>query len=318
MSFASPWLLLSLLAVPLAVAGHALLERRRTTRAESWASAALMPNMVTGNPGRRRYIPLALFLLGLTLLLVGFARPEAKITTPREGATVVLALDVSGSMAAKDVKPTRLLAARASVLQFLEDLPDKYRVSLVLFSSTAVVRVPPTYDRDKVARALPTKARPVGTSLARGIGASVTVAERAIGKTDPTAAAVLLLSDGAQTVNQGDPAEEAAKAKKFGIHVSTVSLGTPEGVVVHKIPGGEERIDVPVAPGPLRELARTTGGTFFQARSAEQLQQVYKDLGSQLVKETKKREVTVVAAGAALAFLLAGALLSGLWFRRLV
>ncbi len=110
----------------------------------------------------------------------------------------------------------------------------------------------------------------------------------------------------------------AAKARKLGIPISTVSLGTSKGVVIQKIPGGEEQIQVPPAPNALRDLARMTSGTFFQAQSAEQLQQVYKDLGSKLVKDKKKREITVAVAGAAVVFLIAGALLSGIWFRRIV
>src|SRR5215510_7517602 len=119
MSFASPWLLLSLLLVPVAVLGYFLLERRRASRAERWSSSALMPNMVPSKPGVRRYVPLVLFLIALVLLLAGFARPQATIDVPREGATVALALDISGSMDAKDVpgtdgkgRTTRLLAAR--------------------------------------------------------------------------------------------------------------------------------------------------------------------------------------------------------------
>lgn len=318
MSFASPWLLLFLLAVPLAIWGYALLERRRVRKAGSWSSAMLMPNMVPASPGRRRYIPLALFLIGLILLLAGFARPEANINIPREGATVVLAIDVSGSMAAKDVKPTRLLAARAAARQFANDLPDKYKLALITFSSTAAVTVAETYDHDRVALALPTKSKRGGTNLAAAISKAITVAEHAVGPTAPGAAAVLLLSDGNQTVGDIDPAVPSAKARKLGIKVSTVSVGTAKGVVVTKIPGGEEVNQVPTAPAALKSIAQITGGQFSAAQTPEQLQQVYKDLDENLVKDKKRREITVAAAGAAVVFLLAGAVLSGLWFRRLV
>jgi Ca-activated chloride channel homolog len=321
-SFGSPWLLLFLLLVPLAIWGYVLLERHRARQAERWTSTALLPNMAPSSPGRRRYIPLVLFMIGLILLLAGFARPQAKINVPREGATVVLAMDISGSMDATDVKPSRLLAARSAALQFAKELPDKYRIALVTFSDHAAVRVPPTYDHAAITPALPLKAQREGTSLASGLKRAVDVAERATGKPEPGEAkppsAVLLLSDGSQTVGRDDPAVSAVKARKLGIPIYTVSLGTDKGVVVRKIPGGQEVTQVPPAPGALQDLSRITGGTFFEAHSAVQLQQVYKDLGSRLVKDEKKREITVAAAGAAVVFLIAGALLSGLWFRRIV
>jgi Ca-activated chloride channel family protein len=322
MSFASPWLLLGLLLVPLAIVGYVLIEQWRGRKAAGWSKSALLPNMMPSSPGARRHIPLALFLIGLILLLAGFARPQATIDVPREGATVVLAMDISGSMNANDVKPTRLLAARAAVLQFMNEIPSKYRVALVTFSNHAAVRVPPTYDHSQLAKAIPLKAQQEGTSLSSGLTAALAVAQRAIGKVTPGVsrppAAVLMLSDGSQTVGQVDPTSVAAKARKLGIPVSTVSLGTPQGVVIHKIQGGSERIAVPPAPATLQQIAQVTNGRFFQAGSAEQLQQVYKDMGSRLVQEKKQREITVVVAGAAIVFLIAGALLSGVWFRRLV
>src|SRR3954453_436792 len=139
MSFQHPVLLVGLILLPLAVAVWLWLERRRAAGAASWSSPALVPNMVAADPGRRRVIPFALFLVGLALLLVGFARPQATVNEPREGATVVLAIDVSGSMSAADVKPTRLTAADAALTQFLHDLPSKYRVSLVTFSNRPTV-----------------------------------------------------------------------------------------------------------------------------------------------------------------------------------
>jgi Ca-activated chloride channel family protein len=328
-SFASPWLLLFLLVVPAAVVAYALLERWRASRAERWSSSALIPNMVPATPGARRYIPLAFFLIALILLLTGFARPQATINVPREGATVVLALDISGSMEAKDVQPgptTRLNAARAAVAEFLDDLPEKYRVSLVTFGNRGTVRVPPTYDHQRVLDAIPKKARAEGTVLASGIERATKVAQVVIGKRVPgearTPAAVLLISDGGNT-GQADPAEAAEKARKAGVRISTVSLGTagPQAQVVQPIqgsPGNDQVMQVPVAPELLRDVARVTGGTFFQARSVGQLRTVYEDLPSRFVDEKKKREITAGVAGAAVGFLLAGALLSGLWFRRIV
>ncbi len=178
MSFGHPILLIGLIGVPLAIAGWLRLERRRHEQAAGWSSPELLPNMVPGAPGRRRYVPLVLFLIGLTLLLAGFARPQATVSVPREGATVVLALDVSGSMAAKNVKPTRLAVADAAITQFLHDLPSTYRTAFVTFSNRPTVRVPPTYYRELLVRALPVKAEFEGTALGDGVATSATSPSR--------------------------------------------------------------------------------------------------------------------------------------------
>ena len=323
MSFQHPILLLVLLALPAAIGAWLWLERRRADRAAAWSTPSLLPNMVGRAPGRRRFVPLALFLVGLTLLLVGFARPQAMLTTPREGATVVLAVDVSGSMGAKDVKPTRLAAADAALRQFLQDLPSKYRVSLVTFSNRPTVRVPPTYDRTLILQALPTKAEVEGTALGDSAAAAVMVASKAVGKSKPGAphppAAVLLLSDGLQNTGRLRPSDAAAQARKLDVPISTISLGTPDGKVEQKIQGGyTESTAVPVAPAQLQALAQVSGGRFFKAASTQQLKQVYKDLGSRLATEKKKREITAWTTLGALGFILGGAVLSGVWFRRLV
>lgn len=324
MSFQHPVLLVALLVVPAAIAVLVWLERRRAERAATWSSPALLPNMVSGNPGRRRLVPLSLFLVGLTLLLAGFARPQATLSVPREGATVVLAIDVSGSMAAKDVKPSRLAAADTALVQFLHDLPSKYRVSLVTFSSRPTVRVPPTYDRKLILQALPRKTEFEGSALADGAATSVLVASKAVGKSKPGAphppAAVLLLSDGEQNSGRLKPADAIAQARKLDVPVSTIALGTADGMVYQKLPGTKytEQHAVPAAPSQLKALAQGTSGRFFTARSASALKQVYKDLGSRLARQDKKREITQWWTMGALGFIVVGAALSGIWFRRLV
>ena len=324
MSFQHPILLVVLVVVPAAIWAWARLERHRAKRAAGWSSPQLLPNMVSGNPGRRRFVPLALFLVGLTLLLVGFARPEATVTVPREGATVVLAMDVSGSMAAKDVKPTRLAAADAAITQFLHDLPSKYRVSLVTFSQRPTVKVPPTYDRKLILQALPTKTELEASADADGAATAVLVASKAVGKSKPGVphppAAVLLVSDGAQNYGRLKPADAIAQARKLDVPISTIALGTPDGIVYQKLPGSKytEQHAVPAAPAQLQALAQSTGGRFFKAGSAAALQQVYKDLGSRLAHESKKREITQWWTMGAVGFIAVGALLSGVWFRRLV
>ena len=176
MSFAAPVLLLFLLAVPAAVAGYVWLERRRESRAAGWATPSLLPNLVERPPSWRRHLPTALLLAGVALLLVGFARPRTSVSVKRQDATVVLVLDVSGSMAAKDAKPTRLGAARTAALQFVDKLPKGYRMSLVTFSDHAAVVVPATHDlsmmRSAIARA---KSGPQGTALAEAVSRAVDV-----------------------------------------------------------------------------------------------------------------------------------------------
>jgi Ca-activated chloride channel family protein len=185
------------------------------------------------------------------------------------------------------------------------------------------VKVPPTYDRDLLVNALPKKAEVEGTALGDGAATAVLVASKAVGKSKPGAphppAAVLLLSDGAQNDGRLKPQDAAAQARKLDVPISTVSLGTADGVVEQKIAGGyTERSAVPPAPTQLRALAQGSGGRFFKANSAAQLKQVYKDLGSRLAREKKKREITAWTTLAALGFITLGVVLSGLWFRRLV
>jgi len=325
LSFGHPILLIGLIGVPLAIAGWLRLERRRHEQAAGWSSPELLPNMVPGAPGRRRYVPLVLFLIGLTLLLAGFARPQATVSVPREGATVVLALDVSGSMAAKNVKPTRLAVADAAITQFLHDLPSTYRTAFVTFSNRPTVRVPPTYYRELLVRALPVKAEFEGTALGDGVATSALVASKAVGKSKPGAphppAAVLLLSDGLQNTGKLKALDGAARARKLGVPVYTVSLGTAKGSVLQKLPGPgnlTKSTAVPVASSELRGIARVSGARFFKARSADELKQVYKDLGHRLATEDKRREITAWTTMGACGFILTGALLSGVWFRRLV
>jgi Ca-activated chloride channel family protein len=322
MSFGSPLFLLALLAVPAVIAGYVWLERRRERSAATWAAPALVPNLVRSRPGRRRHIPVALFLVGVTLLLVGFARPQAKLRVAREGATVVLAFDISRSMEAKDVKPTRLKAARASALAFVNKLPSKYRVALVTFSDHVSVPVPPTYDRDKVRKALLLAPHGEGTALGNGIARSVAVAVRAVGHGkagEAPAASILVISDGAQTQGRWTPQRAAALAKKDRVPVSTASIGTPRGVVTRKLPGGfTERTSVPPDPRVLAAVAKATGGRSFSATRASDLKAVYDDLGHRLAHVRKTREITAGFSFAALVLMLTGGALSGVWFRRLV
>jgi Ca-activated chloride channel family protein len=320
-SFAAPLLLVFLLAVPAAVAGHLWLERRRESRAAGWAAPALLPNLVARPPSWRRHLPAALLLAGITLLLVGFARPRTSINVKRQEATVVLVLDVSGSMAAKDAQPSRLGAARAAALRFVDKLPKGYRMALVTFSDHAAVSVPATHDliamRAGIARA---QSGPQGTALAdavtRAVDVGLSVKGQAQGSRRPPAI-VVLFSDGGQTAGRMTPDQAAAKAKKSGIPVSTVAVGTPDGVVLQPLKGGfTERIQVPTQAAVLQLLARGSAGRFYPTVASVDVNAIYSDLGSRVGRQDKTVEVTAAAAGGGLVLMLAGAALSGLWFRR--
>jgi Ca-activated chloride channel family protein len=226
-------------------------------------------------------------------------------------------------MEATDVKPSRIRAARAIALQFLDGLPDKYRVGVVTFAEHVSVPVAPTYDRERAKRVLAFSPAGEGTAVARAVTRAVDVARRTVGKVaadkSRPPAAVLLISDGAQTQGRATPQQAGVYARKRGIPVSAVALGTQAGVVERKLPGGfTERIQVPADPTALKTVATTSGGTFFTATGRAQLDRVYDELGSRLAHERKRREVTPAAGGAGIVFLLAGAVLSGAWFRRIV
>lgn len=321
MRFEAPALLVFLLVVPAAVAGVVWLERHRSDRASAWAPAGLLENMVTQPPTWRRYLPPALLLAGVTLLLVGFARPQATVHQKRQDATVVLVVDESGSMAAHDAPPTRLGAVKAAVGKFLDRLPEGYRVAVVSFTDHAAVVQPPTRDLDAV-RAVIARAKTgeqgtaLGEAVARGVHVALKVKPKP-GEKQPPAVAVVF-SDGGQTAGRVTPQQAGQFARQSRIPVSAVSVGTRDGVVQQKLRGGfTERIQVPVQPGSLQTIARASGGRFYPHVIDADPAGIYQELGSRVGTEPKRVEVTAAAAAGGLGFMLAGGLLSGAWFRRM-
>jgi Ca-activated chloride channel family protein len=321
-SFAAPLALLTLLVVPAAILAYRLLERHRAARAARWAPAALLPNMVERPAAWRRTVPLALLLVGLTLLLVGFARPRTTLSFKEQEATVVLVVDVSGSMAARDSQPTRLGAAKRLAAEFVDRLPHGYRMALVSFSDHTAVDVPPTHDLTRVRGALAAlKSGPQGTALADAVWRALDLAHQvprdANGKRPP--AVVVLFSDGGQTAGRVQPQQAAQRARLLGVPIDSVALGPPDGLVLQPLKGGfTERIQVPVQATVLQALSRTSGGRFAAGVRNVDVKGIYDGLGSRTGHKRQRVEVTAAAAGGGLAFMLAGALLSGLWYRRLV
>ena len=332
MTFATPLALLALPLVPLTILALVMARRRRIRYAIRYPALDVLAGVVE-RERRGRWIPAALLVLALTALLLGAARPMARVPVPRDEATVMLVIDVSGSMNADDVDPTRMEAAQRAATRFLDRLPERFQVGLVTFSSEAETLVPPTTDREAVRTALATLNANGGTAMGDGLaraldvieaarqeavggpGPTTTVDPNASGATpapttpDPNApapavtpAVTLLLSDGANSAG-GDPFVQAERARQLRVPVYTIALGTANGVLRQPNAFGGTRIQpVPPDPDSLARIAETSNGRFFQAPTSENLTAVYDSLGSRIGFRLEEREVTV-------AFTVAGLLL---------
>jgi Ca-activated chloride channel family protein len=345
MSFDRPYFLVALLVVPAAIAVYLLAERRRMRYSLAFTNLDVLASVVGRTSAWRRYVPLALVLLALTAAAAALARPTVETLIPREEATVVLVVDVSGSMYAEDVKPSRLAAAQEAVRTFLDKVPKKVRVGLIVFAAEPQIATPPTTDRDLVRQAVDTlggfPAGGRGTAIGDALAAAVKMGQQAIGVTDDgqgqaqtialtTLAAdasdegalgpvsILFLSDGSQTRGVLQPLEGAGRAKAAGIPVFTVALGTPEGVITRGFGGfGFDQIPVPPDPATLSAIAEETGGRFFEAQSAEALESAYSRLGSSLGRVPGSRDISALFLAVAAATLVGAGVLSALWSPRL-
>jgi len=299
-SFSSPAFLAGLALIPVLVVLYARAERRPQT----FAPAKLLPSVVPARPGWRRHAAVAGYAVALAVLLVALAKPQATVAVPTEQARVMIVTDHSGSMQATDVAPSRLAAAKKAAGTFLAALPGRVRVGAIAFNQKADVLQSPTRDHDAVREAI-AGIRPAGTTAT---GDAIKAALATI--TGKAPAAIVLLSDG-KSVRGSDPlaAARAAKARKIPIY--TVALGTANGT----INGGQP---VPPDPKTLADIARITGGRAFTARDVKALDQVYKRLGTQVATEKKKREVTSLFAGGALALMALSALSSIRMFGRVL
>jgi len=317
-SFQDPLALAALAVLPVLAWLWLLQEGRRRRAASAFTSLALLPNLVDRSPGRLRLVPPALFLAALGALVVGFARPHANIRVPRHEATVVLAMDVSLSMQANDVKPTRMIAAQRAATAFVDRVPDTYSVALVGFGSRAYVAVPPTRDRVLVRQAIANLTPGEGTAIGDAVelAARLGAKQRSVDGVVPPES-VLLLSDGAPDGGRTQTAAAVKQAKALHVPVSTVLVGTANGIVKRKVTGGyTAQVRVPPSPGTLQLIARQTGGGFFRATSAKALDTVYRHLATRVGHRTESREMTDVFAVGALVLLLAGGVFSLLRFRR--
>jgi Ca-activated chloride channel homolog len=301
---------------------YVLAQRRRSRYAMRFTNLDLLANVVDRAPRWRRHVPPAVFLLALAALIVGVARPQAVVKSPQEQATVVLAMDVSNSMDATDVEPTRLVAAKRAARTFVERAPEELRIGLVAFGSEARVVAAPTADREQVAAAIdllqPQGGTAIGDAIATTTQLRTQAEEQLASQRNAPPLVVLLLSDGAPSPDTLDPLEAAQSARADGVRVFTVALGTQDGTVTLTDEFGNEQV-VPVPPDreTLSQIASVTGGEFFEAPDDDELERVYTDLGSQIGFEEEERDITFAfAAGGAMLLLVSG-VLSLAWFNRL-
>lgn len=314
MSFAAPAFLLGLLGLPALVVWYGRGQRGRRAAAAAFAAPHLAASVTPNRPGWRRHAPMLALLLAVMVLVVAAARPRATVAVPAEHAAIMLVTDVSGSMTATDVAPTRLAAARRAAKRFLAGVPKQVSVGVMAFNQAPRVLQSPTRDRAAAGAALDRLAPSGGTATGTAIQAAVRILSRipgAGGKRPP--AAVVLLSDGKSTRGVA-PGQAAREAGRLRIPIFTVALGTASGT----IRVGAETRRVPPDPEALAHVARASGGKAFTAADAGRLRQVYERLGSQLGRRKEKREITAAFAGAGLALLLLSSAMSLGWFGRLV
>jgi Ca-activated chloride channel homolog len=329
MSFIWPGMLMLLLAVPLVVAGYVALTRRRAVRTRALAAQGFAPTSSGRRLRRLRHVPFAFFLIAVVLLLVAFARPEVSFSLPHQEGTVILAFDVSNSMMATDLQPTRMDAAKTAARTFVENQPKSIKIGVVAFSDGGLVTQAPTDVRPDVLAAIDRLAPQGATSLGQGIFTALNaIAGKPItadlGNLDSDAsnvdmgyfssAAIVLLSDGQNTSNP-DPLEVAKLASVAGVHIYPIGIGSTKGTVV-KVNGFSEA--TALDEQTLTGIASVTNGTYFNAQDSAALSDIYKKLDLKLTSDGKKTEVTGVATGISAFLLVLGGALSLVWFGRLV
>jgi Ca-activated chloride channel family protein len=335
MSFLWPVMLVLVWLVPLAVLGYVVLQWYRRRRVARYGSFVAGQAPAGRRLGRWRHLPALLFLLGLTILTVAMARPQAVVQVPRVEGTVILAFDVSGSMAADDIKPTRMDAAKAAALDFVQHQPPTVLIGIVAFSDGGFAVQPATNDQNALSQAIGRLSPQRGTSVGQGIGAALTAINdvehppqtnfyssatpvptatpEPVAPGSHASTVIVLLTDG-ENNEPPNPLAAAQAAADRGIRLFTVGLGSPEGTTL-KVNGFtvHTQLNEPL----LQQMAQMTDGTYFNAQSAADLHTVYDKLDEQLVVKPEKMEVTSLLAGASIVVMLAGGVLSLLWFGRL-
>ncbi len=310
MEFREPLLLAGLLLVPLALAAYVVAQRRQRRFAVRYTNVDVLAS-VASRVGWTRHIPALLALLALAALLIALARPERTVAAEQRQAMVVMVTDTSGSMLAEDITPNRLSAAQAAGRALADKLPRDFRLGLVGFGTSASLLVEPTTDKQRVHAGLAglkfAGRTAMGDGLALGLQAARTPVTSELGIPQRLPAAIVLLSDGANTAGSEDPITVAERARKLRIPVYTVALGTQEGFITHtRRDGTTWREAVPPDTTTLQEIARETRGRYFAAADAQRLTDIYRGLGTRLATRQEKQEVTAAFAGGGLALLVFG------------
>jgi Ca-activated chloride channel homolog len=341
MTFIWVTMLWLLLLIPGFVVLYILLQRRRRKYALRYASLSLVKEALGSGPGKRRYIPPILFLIGLTISILAIARPAASITLPSMQGTVILTIDSSGSMNADDLKPSRLEAAKAAAKTFIAKQPSNVRIGVVSFSESTAIVQPPTTDRQAILAAITRLSAQRGTAIGRGILTSLDAIFEEPGKTTLTptpsarnsltpsqpkaptrtlprgtyaSAAIVLLSDG-QSNSGPPPLDIIGEAVNRGVRIYTVGVGSESGTIL-RFEGFSMRVKLDEET--LKQIADKTDGEYFKASSETDLNKIYDDLSKQVIFKTEQTELTAFfTALAALLFIAAG-IISMLWFNRLI
>jgi Ca-activated chloride channel family protein len=334
MSFIWPAMLLLMLLIPVCVGLYVLLRQRRQQSAANYGSFGLPQEAARRRLGWRRHIPPTFFLTGLTLLTLALARPETVVNLPRIQGTVILAFDVSRSMAADDLKPTRMEAAKAAARDFVEHQPPSMLIGVVAFSDSGFAVQAPTDDQEAVLTTINRLAPQLGTSLANGIFASLNIiaadtepAPRLYTNLTPaptptptrvpegryTPAVIVLLTDG-ENNQSPDPLTAAQAAADRGVRIHTVGIGSEAGTT---LPIDGFLVHTQLNEAMLKQISELTDGTYYNAANEEDLHEIYNNLDPQLVIKPEKMEVTAIFAGASILVLLIGGAFSLLWFSRL-
>lgn len=328
MTFTDPLFLLALVPVALLALAYVLLQRRRTRYAVRFATLPMLDRVAPTRPRWRRHLATGLVLLALGAFATAAAGPQMRLRVPYERATVIVAIDVSGSMEAQDVPPDRLTAAKGAAVQFVRELPETVQVGVVAFAEDAELVAPVTADRALIENSILGLRSDGGTAIGEAVFASAAevVRQAATSGTaqdggaapdgdaaDPIPARLVLLSDGFNTAGRS-PASSVQAALDAEMPVSTIAYGTPSGVIGN----GARTQSAPADDGTLRMLAEETAGHFYRAESGAELDQVYEDIGSAIGWRTETTLVTTPLVLIGLALALTATALSLRWFSRLV